>query len=321
MRDRLTFCKKYLSLRRCVLIITCTDIQSNPDNTECTFYDTVMPGKAGLRLYLNESCYTPILTKSQERILFYKIKNGSTKARDKIIASNLRLVISIAKKYSKISQSLSLADLIQEGNIGLLKAVDKFDISKGFKFSTYASWWIRQHITRAISDSSRTIRVASHMVDAIANMSKFVSNFEEENLRTPTNSEICAGTNFSLEKVKDIQQSILSTYSMDNLIDTDSDTPFSDTIVDTNSLCPDEIAYKEMITDIIISVVNTLPVKESLVLKMIHGLIDGQSRNRSEIGVCLNLSRERIRQIEASALKKLKHPLRYERLKICSKKN
>ena len=268
-----------------------------------------------VKMYLKEIGRVPLLNAEQEREIAQRIVAGDSDAKDDLITANLRLVVAIAKKY--VGRGLQFLDLIQEGNLGLVKAVDKFDYTKGFKFSTYATWWIRQAITRAIADQARTIRIPVHMVETINKLTRVQRQLVQELGREPNSEEIAEkmGNGITPEKVREIQKIALDPVSLETPIGEEDDSHLGDFIEDKQVLSPDEYATKELLKDEINEVLSLLNERERKVLQLRFGLIDGRQRTLEEVGKEFNVTRERIRQIEAKALRKLKHPTRSKRLK------
>ncbi|MBR5049259.1 MAG: RNA polymerase sigma factor RpoD [Erysipelotrichaceae bacterium] len=268
-----------------------------------------------VKMYLKEIGRVPLLNAEQEKEIAQRIVAGDSEAKDELITANLRLVVAIAKKY--VGRGLQFLDLIQEGNLGLVKAVDKFDYTKGFKFSTYATWWIRQAITRAIADQARTIRIPVHMVETINKLTRVQRQLVQELGREPNSEEIAEkmGNGITPEKVREIQKIALDPVSLETPIGEEDDSHLGDFIEDKQVLSPDEYATKELLKDEINEVLSLLNERERKVLQLRFGLIDGRQRTLEEVGKEFNVTRERIRQIEAKALRKLKHPTRSKRLK------
>jgi RNA polymerase primary sigma factor len=266
-----------------------------------------------VRMYLKEIGKISLLSLDEELELSKKIEDGDEEAKKRLAESNLRLVVSIAKRY--VGRNLSFLDLIQEGNIGLMKAVDKFDSSKGYKFSTYATWWIRQAITRAIADQAKTIRVPVHMVETINKLKKVQRQLTLELNREPTEKELAQKLHITEDKVREIIQISLDPLSLETPIGEEEDSHLGDFVSDKNNLTPEEYAINEVLKDEIQEVLLTLTEREEQVLKLRFGLIDGTCRTLEEVGTIFGVTRERIRQIEAKALRKLRHPSRSKKLK------
>ena len=267
-----------------------------------------------VKIYLKEIGKFPLLNAQQEIDLAKRILNGDEYAKQQLINSNLRLVISIAKRYS--GRGMPFLDLIQEGNIGLIKAVDKFDYTKGFKFSTYATWWIRQSITRAIADQARTIRIPVHMVETINKLTRVQRQLVQDLGRDPLPEEIAEKMeNISAEKVREIQKIALDPVSLETPIGEEDDSHLGDFIEDKDTLSPDDYTNNQLLKDEINAVLQGLTEREEKVLRLRFGLLDGRTRTLEEVGKEFNVTRERIRQIEAKALRKLKNPNRCKRLR------
>lgn len=266
-----------------------------------------------VKQYLKEIGGYPLLSMEEEVDLSKRIENGDLIAKRILTESNLRLVVSIAKRY--VGRGLSFLDLIQEGNLGLIKAVDKFDYSKGYKFSTYATWWIRQAITRAIADQSRTIRIPVHMSEVINKTYRISRNLMQELGREPSDQEIAAVMNLPVEKVREILKVSADPISLDSPIGEEEDSHLGDFIKDDRIMGPEEAAAYSMLQDQIGKLLDTLTEREQRVLSLRFGLKDGRSRTLEEVGKEFNVTRERIRQIEAKALRKLRHPSRAKMLK------
>ena len=266
-----------------------------------------------VRMYLREIGKIPLLTYEQELDLAKRILNGDEKAKKKLTESNLRLVVSIAKKY--VGRGMLFLDLIQEGNMGLIKAVEKFDYTKGYKFSTYATWWIRQAITRAIADQARTIRIPVHMVETINKLLRTSRHLLQQNGREPTPEEIAAEMEIPVEKVIEIQKIAQDPVSLETPIGEENDSHLGDFIKDEDSPSPQDAASYTMLKEQLNEVMKTLTPREAKVLRLRFGLDDGKARTLEEVGKQFNVTRERIRQIEAKALRKLRHPSRSKKLK------
>ena len=266
-----------------------------------------------VRMYLREIGKIPLLTYEQELDLAKKILDGDESAKKKLIESNLRLVVSIAKKY--VGRGMLFLDLIQEGNMGLIKAVEKFDYTKGYKFSTYATWWIKQAITRAIADQARTIRIPVHMVETINKLIRTSRHLLQQNGREPTPEEIAEEMEIPVEKVLEIQKIARDPVSLETPIGEEDDSHLGDFIRDEDSPSPQDAASYTMLKEQLDEVMGTLTPREAKVLRLRFGLDDGKARTLEEVGKTFNVTRERIRQIEAKALRKLRHPSRSKKLK------
>ncbi len=266
-----------------------------------------------VRMYLKEIGRISLLSPEEELELSERVANGDESSKNKLAESNLRLVVSIAKRY--VGRGLLFLDLIQEGNIGLMKAVDKFDSDKGYKFSTYATWWIRQAITRALADQARTIRVPVHMVETINKMSRIQRQLTLELNREPTEEELAKKMGISLDKVREVIKISQEPVSLETPIGEEDDSHLGDFIKDESSMSPEEYATNEILKEEIKSVLMTLQVREQEVLELRFGLVDGTCHTLEEVGKKFNVTRERIRQIEAKALRKLRHPSRAKKLK------
>ena len=274
-----------------------------------------------VKMYLKEIGRIPLLNPEDEPEIARRCAEGDPEAKEILISSNLRLVVSIAKKY--VGRGMLFLDLIQEGNMGLIKAVEKFDYTKGFKFSTYATWWIRQAITRAIADQARTIRIPVHMVETINKLTRIQRQLVQELGREPTAEEIAErmGNNITPEKVREIQRIALDPVSLETPIGEEDDSHLGDFIEDKEALSPDQYASNQLLKDEINNVLQGLTEREEKVLALRFGLYDGRTRTLEEVGKEFNVTRERIRQIEAKALRKLKHPTRSKRLRDFIDKN
>lgn len=266
-----------------------------------------------VKVYLKEIGRVPLLSSEEEIDLAIRIANGDVQAKQRLSEANLRLVVSIAKRY--LGRGMQFLDLIQEGNLGLIKAVDKFDYTKGFKFSTYATWWIRQAITRAIADQARTIRIPVHMVETINKVKKVQSQLLHQNGHEPTPDEIADELDLPVDKVREIMRVAQEPVSLETPIGEEEDSHLGDFIPDDGAPAPADAASHTMLREQLSDVLSTLTPREEKVLRLRFGLEDGRSRTLEEVGKEFNVTRERIRQIEAKALRKLRHPSRSRKLK------
>ena len=266
-----------------------------------------------VRMYLKEIGVVPLLSNEEEKELAIAVENGDLEAKQRLAEANLRLVVSIAKRY--VGRGMQFLDLIQEGNMGLMKAVDKFDYSKGFKFSTYATWWIRQAITRAIADQARTIRIPVHMVETINKLVREQRNLLQELGQDPTPEQIAERMDMTPDKVREILKIAQEPVSLETPIGEEEDSHLGDFIPDDDAPAPAEAASLVLLKEQINQVLSTLTEREEKVLRLRFGLEDGRSRTLEEVGQQFNVTRERIRQIEAKALRKLRHPNRSNKVR------
>lgn len=266
-----------------------------------------------VRMYLKEIGRVPLLSADEEVELSKRIEEGDEDAKRRLAEANLRLVVSIARRYA--GRGMQFLDLIQEGNMGLIKAVEKFDYSKGFKFSTYATWWIRQAITRSIADQARTIRIPVHMVETINKLVRVSRQLLQELGREPTPEEIAKEMDITPDKVREIQKVSQEPVSLETPVGEESDSNLGDFIEDQDALAPADAAAFELLKEQLEEVLDTLTEREENVLRLRFGLEDGRTRTLEEVGQVFGVTRERIRQIEAKALRKLRHPSRSKRLK------
>ena len=291
-------------------------IAENPEAKEIDLEATISKNIAvddPVRMYLKEIGKVPLLTAQEEIDLAKRMEAGDEYAKQKLCEANLRLVVSIAKKY--VGRGMLFLDLIQEGNLGLIKAVDKFDWTKGYKFSTYATWWIRQAITRSIADQARTIRIPVHMVETINKLIRVSRQLLQEEGREPTPDEIAEEMGISVEKVREILKIAQEPVALETPIGEEEDSHLGDFIPDDDAPAPAEAAAFSMLKEQLVDVLGTLTEREQKVLKLRFGLEDGRARTLEEVGKKFDVTRERIRQIEAKALRKLRHPTRSKKLK------
>ena len=287
--------------------------ENNDVDLETSLYAEGISIDDPVKVYLKEIGRVPLLTAEEEIDLAQRMAEGDPNARKRLAEANLRLVVSIAKRY--VGRGMQFLDLIQEGNLGLIKAVEKFDHTKGFKFSTYATWWIRQAITRAIADQARTIRIPVHMVETINKVKKVSSQLLHKNGHDPTSEEIAAELDMPEEKVREIMRVAQEPVSLETPIGEEEDSHLGDFIPDDDAPAPSDVASHTLLKEQLSEVLSTLTPREEKVLKLRFGLEDGRSRTLEEVGKEFNVTRERIRQIEAKALRKLRHPTRSKKLK------
>ena len=295
------------------------EIEKDPTKKEIDLEATVSRTVAvddPVRMYLKEIGKVPLLSAEEEVELARRMEAGGSDgelAKQKLCEANLRLVVSIAKKY--VGRGMHLLDLIQEGNLGLIKAVDKFDYTKGYKFSTYATWWIRQAITRSIADQARTIRIPVHMVETINKLIRVSRQLLQENGREPSPEEIADEMGITVDKVREILKIAQEPVSLETPIGEEEDSHLGDFIPDDEAPAPADAAAFSMLKEQLVDVLGTLTEREQKVLKLRFGLEDGRARTLEEVGKTFDVTRERIRQIEAKALRKLRHPTRSKKLK------
>ncbi len=296
------------------------DIDLSDEDMEITqeeLEDLSVPGNISIddpvRMYLKEIGKVNLLTGEEEAELAQKMAEGDRAAKKKLVEANLRLVVSIAKRY--VGRGMLFLDLIQEGNLGLIKAVDKFDYTKGYKFSTYATWWIRQAITRAIADQARTIRIPVHMVETINKLVRASRQLVQELGRDPLPEEIAKEVNMPVDKVGEIMKIAQEPVSFETPIGEEEDSHLGDFIQDEDALAPSDAATAILLKEQLVDILGTLTSREEKVLKLRFGLEDGRARTLEEVGKEFDVTRERIRQIEAKALRKLRHPSRSRKLK------
>lgn len=294
------------------------DMDEVPDNDEEDLVDPLeLAAEYNLddpvRMYLKEIGQVKLLTAEEEIELAKRVSEGDKKAKDRLTEANLRLVVSIAKKYS--GRGLHILDLIQEGNTGLIRAVDKFDYTKGNKFSTYATWWIRQAITRAIADQARTIRVPVHMVEVINKATRCNRKLVQELGREPTLEEIAAELNLPIEKIIEANRTAADTLSLDMPVGDEEDTTIGSFVEDDNTPGPVDATSNAMLSEALTEILGTLAEREADVLRMRFGMYDGRTHTLEEVGQIFGVTRERIRQIENKAIRKLRHPSRAKKIK------
>lgn len=293
------------------------DVEDEPTEEELENIELAVPDGVSIedpvRMYLKEIGKVPLLTAEEEKELAMQMEAGDPEAKKRLAEANLRLVVSIAKRY--VGRGMLFLDLIQEGNLGLIKAVEKFDYRKGYKFSTYATWWIRQAITRAIADQARTIRIPVHMVETINKVIRVSRQLLQELGHDPTPEEIAEEMNMPVDKIRDILKIAQEPVSLETPIGEEEDSHLGDFIPDEDASEPAEAASFTLLKEQLMEVLDTLTPREKKVLELRFGLIDGRTRTLEEVGKEFNVTRERIRQIEAKALRKLRHPSRSKKLK------
>ncbi len=290
------------------------DVDSSTSSaTKVGQFDSGLLPDDPVKLYLKEIGMVPLLSNEEELELAKRVAMGDERAKKRLSEANLRLVVSIAKRY--LGRGMHFLDLIQEGNLGLMKAVDKFDHSKGFKFSTYATWWIRQAITRAIADQARTIRIPVHMVETMNKVRRVSGQLLHSNGHEPTPEEVAEELNMPVDKIKEIMRASQDPLSLETPIGEEDDTHLGDMVPDSDALAPVEEASNVLLREQLIEVLDTLTPRERKVLQMRFGIQDGRPHTLEEVGKEFDVTRERIRQIEAKALRKLRHPSRSKKLK------
>ena len=288
------------------------EIAANEEEIDISVPDSISVDDH-VRMYLKEIGKVPLLTSEEEIELAKRMSEGDEEAKKRLTEANLRLVVSIAKRY--VGRGMLFLDLIQEGNLGLIKAVEKFDYVKGYKFSTYATWWIRQAITRAIADQARTIRIPVHMVETINKLIRVSRQLLQELGRDPQPDEIAKEMGMSIDKVREIMKIAQEPVSLETPIGEEEDSHLGDFIPDDDAPAPSELASFMLLKEQLMGVLDTLTSREEKVLRLRFGLDDGRPRTLEEVGKVFNVTRERIRQIEAKALRKLRHPSRSKKLK------
>ena len=290
-----------------------SDISLNADDLELSLSTEGIAIDDPVKIYLKEIGRVPLLSMDEEKQLAERMAQGDTNAKKRLCEANLRLVVSIAKKF--VGRGMQFLDLIQEGNLGLLKAVEKFDYNKGFKFSTYATWWIRQAITRAIADQARTIRIPVHMVETITKVKKASSQLLHETGHDPTTEEIAERLEMPVERIQEIIRIAQDPVSLETPIGEEEDSHLGDFIQDDDAPAPADAASLMLLKEQLNEVLSTLSDREARVLRLRFGLEDGRARTLEEVGKEFDVTRERIRQIEAKALRKLRHPSRSKKVK------
>lgn len=266
-----------------------------------------------VRMYLREIGKVPLLTQEQEQELAKRIAQGDQEAAKQMTEANLRLVVSIAKRY--VGRGMQLLDLIQEGNLGLLKAVEKYDFTKGFKFSTYATWWVRQAITRALADQARTIRIPVHMVETMNKLTQCSRKLQQELGREPTVEELSKAMRLTPERINEIRQMCMEPVSLESPVGEEDDSHLGDFIEDNTGSQPADAVSQAMLRQQLMEILDTLSEREAKVLRLRYGLDDGRPRTLEEVGKEFNVTRERVRQIEAKALRKIRNPNRSNKLR------